>query len=752
MPSKSNEVTSRPAANAGSSPRNGGGNGMVAAWNETGIESKLSSSISLRNSIMILSVCSVITVAIACFLPSYLLGVAAVENISDQLQDQTMDRIKNQVQGALDIPHEILRAINSTIEGWAIETHESHCNHYEARRAFFGITNGTKYISQAYYGSNDGSLIGIATDSGPPSLMCSDKTTAYNITFYYPINSPLVDTPIHLLNAFSYFPAYNATKRAWYRAAVQSNSPTWGAVYASFTPAGILLALAAVRPIYDIKTHKIIVGVSTVELNLNLVQEILDEIKTSENGYAYILQKDTRVIANTLGTPIVDQTGYHFTYLETKNDLIIKSANKLERESGNKLLSSIKGTKQYSIEDGGDEFFVFASTLADPRGGIEWTIVVLIPREDIYSKIDEMILLSTTLTASLFIVIMAVSLLASNWISKPLQYIADALKSVSRLDFHEISRRQSTSNLREIQMIQSSFLAMDKTMQSINRMVPMNEMRKMLDDEKNNANLEKKTVSVLFAGVKGLDKILEGIESATAADMLSEYFEEVSSLAIITKGVIIDSVGSKITVVWNGPEKNSDHVLWSCIFALRWKKTFEQLSFRWKLKGFTSMALSVQIGINTGVSHSGNVGSMKRKKYDTIGSTAIIASRLERLNNRYKSNILISDGMKACLPPRMLNRPLEECLLENGDCKLLVHELLADTEEDSSGFLSQMTTRLEGAKIFHPHLETTTTPHAEMVRQLEEYCSLHQEDESLAQLLRYVSHPDYKGVLVLQDW
>lgn len=147
--------------------------------------------------------------------------------------------------------------------------------------------------------------------------------------------------------------------------------------------------------------------------------------------------------------------------------------------------------------------------------------------------------------------------------------------------------------------------------------------------------------TVLFTDIADFTAITEGMLAADVSKMLNSYFTEVMNVIFENKGTLIKFIGDAVFVLWGAPIKLSDHAKRACQTALEIQKGVKRFN---DSKRFPPLV--TRIGINTGSMVVGNLGSNVRFDYTAIGDVVNFCSRLEGLNKRFGTSIIVSDFVR----------------------------------------------------------------------------------------------------------
>jgi class 3 adenylate cyclase len=170
-------------------------------------------------------------------------------------------------------------------------------------------------------------------------------------------------------------------------------------------------------------------------------------------------------------------------------------------------------------------------------------------------------------------------------------------------------------------------------------------------------------MTIFFSDIIDFTELTDGMESETLTNLLNDYLNEMSQIALRYGGTIDKFIGDAIMIFFGDPETKGEKedALRCVMMALEMRNHLKHLQKKWKDQGIqrpirvwkgmshrerleekerVSKPLQIRIGINTGFCTVGNFGSEDRLDYTLIGGQVNLASRLE--SNAEHDQILIS--------------------------------------------------------------------------------------------------------------
>jgi len=147
---------------------------------------------------------------------------------------------------------------------------------------------------------------------------------------------------------------------------------------------------------------------------------------------------------------------------------------------------------------------------------------------------------------------------------------------------------------------------------------------------------EDREATMLFADVENFTRMSEGLSSDKTVETMNEYFALFSDSVEKNNGVIIFFQGDAIFAGFNLPADNPGHATSAVATALEVRQLLKDHTFSIGKK------IKARIGINTGVVAGGVIGAKNLSSYTLYGDQVNIAARLEQLNKKYGTDILVA--------------------------------------------------------------------------------------------------------------
>ena len=261
-------------------------------------------------------------------------------------------------------------------------------------------------------------------------------------------------------------------------------------------------------------------------------------------------------------------------------------------------------------------------------------------------------------------------------ITDPLGLLSDDMALVSNMVLRS-PIEHVPSEVNEIRSIQVSFLKMKYGLGSFAKYVPYEVVRQMMSKgEEAVLGVTPKEVTIFFSDIAGFTTICEAMKPNELLVLLSDYFAAMSAIIVKGRGTLLEFIGDALLVVWNAPQDVADHAYQTVEAAIQMNEYLAYMEPIWSGLGYPP--INIRSGIHTATVFVGNIGSPDRMKYGVLGDGVNLASRLEELNKRYKTKIMISISTekKKKVQTFFLTRPLDLVAVKGKSTGTAVFEVL----------------------------------------------------------------------------
>jgi adenylate cyclase len=205
---------------------------------------------------------------------------------------------------------------------------------------------------------------------------------------------------------------------------------------------------------------------------------------------------------------------------------------------------------------------------------------------------------------------------------------------------------------------------------------------------------ERREIATLFTDIAGFTPLVESLDTAQLASLLSGYLECMTEIVFAHEGTVAKIIGDAIHVLFGAPGDQPDAASRAIACAHALDASAEAFRREWNARG---VALGVtRIGVHAGPAIVGNFGGGRLFDYTAYGDTINAAARLEAVNKQLGTRICVS-AAAAERAGDFCGRPVGDLVLRGRSEPMRVFEPLtpADAASAETGAYLEAFAKLE---------------------------------------------------------
>ncbi len=570
---------------------------------------------------------------------------AAALRTAGQLFDEITSNVDERMNGMLGSVKAIIDA-TSAMPGLSRRPRYDGLSH-AGLETLFRVIETKPYVFSVFVGFGSGDLLQVAAPGGNPDIL---RTFEAPPETHFVVRTISQDRKGRRQEYLRYLdhrrrvfdarskrnPAYDPRDREWYQNALATKE-------AYFTKPYVFFALR--QPGITV-SRRLIGGGGVVGLSVTLssFSEFLSEHAVSPKASAFIFNQKGEVVVHqdpTLAAPIIrdDEAGRPVQAVLRRAENIVDPVVSAVVAQDPVTGSGLTGIDRLQIE--GQTYLLRIGELGRQLGLTPY-IAVAAPLSDFDQYIVEM--QQRNIAASILALAVALPLiyLIARRIAAKLGTLAAEADKIRSFDLDEPVAVRSL--FVEVHNLARAFGAMKQALQVFGRYVPKALVREIVQSGRTpELGGQRQEITVLFTDISGFTRIAEDTEPEDLMLRTSEYFEALGAVLSQHQGVVDKYIGDAIMALWNAPSRDDDHVAHACAAVLACREASRGLAESWSRRGIPTFG--TRFGLHSGEAVVGNVGGADRINFTAVGGTINLASRLEALNKRYGTEVLVSEAI-----------------------------------------------------------------------------------------------------------
>lgn len=646
--------------------------------------------VSLRLSLLTVTVITVVISALATHLPWLFISGANVQDMANQLSEEIVKGVRRELNDMFASAYADQRKV-----GDLFATKTIALDDVTRREALFlSFIKANRYYSFVALGMENGDFYGAQR---------KDDANILTINSVYNTESKRATRTERSYvgngREYSFFREatkendYTSTARSWYqlaRKSPQTDVLTEPYIFANTGQPGVNTATTLD---VDGKT----VGVVNIAIEFSRISLYMRNLKIGKTGTAFLVSPAGELLAFK---EIVDTKAIiaakEAAAAENKTPgakPVAQSILKIE-EIPHPLLQVTTAAMQkanLSFKDVVKVQHLYFDGMGDARGGYfvtlapsennGWVVGTVVPKRDFTEKIEENIKLIWMLVGIIIVIACVFAAVVSQKLFVgPLRQIIGQTKLVKRFELESI--RQVETRVSEIDQLSNSVQQMSQGLVSFGKYIPLDLVKTLLaQGMRADISGENRTLSIFFMDLAGFTTISEAM-GPKLVPFLGRYLSGMSDVIVKNNGTIDKYIGDAVMAFWGAPLYNEDHAVHCCRAAVECLKQLEVLREEWPEQWRSD--LGIRIGVNTGRVIVGNIGSSTRLNYTVLGDPVNLAARLESAGKDYGVYCIIGQSTYDLARYDIVARKLDVVKVKGKHEAVAIYELLAMSDDPRS--------------------------------------------------------------------
>jgi len=468
---------------------------------------------------------------------------------------------------------------------------------------------------------------------------------------------------------------YDPRQRPWYQSAQGNDELANSGVYV-FSGTGKPGLTLSQRVTTD---DKELIGVFGADISMTALADLLGHQKVGAHSVVFIVDDSGRLIGYPDSSRnFTEENGtWNIASAKDFSDPVVAGAVRHFADGGD---------KRFDLTIGDTKYLISLSSLP-PSFNTHWLIGVAVDEEDFAGPIRRASLRILLIGAVIVFLAGIGVVVGSRLLTRPISKIIAETNLIRELSLDEPVRIDTS--VRELNQLAIALDSMKSALRSFGVYVPKELVRQIVASGSDTTlGGVRQPTTILFSDLAGFTKASEGLAPEEVLARLSDYFDVMAEAIHDHHGTIDKYIGDAIMALWNAPSADPDHQIHACDAMLACSKAGKALNVDFAKRGLPPF--TTRLGLHTGTVVVGNVGSRKRMQYTALGSAVNLASRVEGINKKFGTELLVTGAVEEAVRGRFLFRPFGPVIASGTSIPIPLFELLGRAELDDPLVLARV--------------------------------------------------------------